>query len=50
MWLSLEKLRITQDQIAVIADNSLVLPDYKNNPRIATRDEVYEMLLDSYQC
>jgi alcohol dehydrogenase class IV len=48
MWLSLRGLGATMEDIRAIADNSRVLPDYKNNPRIASRDEIYEMLVKSY--
>jgi alcohol dehydrogenase class IV len=48
LWLSLEGLGVTRDDVVAIADHSHVLPDYKNNPRIATRDEIYEMLDRSY--
>lgn len=48
MWLSLKGLGATMEDVSVIADNSRVLPDYKNNPRIASRDEIYEMLVKSY--
>jgi len=49
MWLSFEGLRVSRDELVVIADHSQVLPDYKNNPRVATRDEIYEILEKSYQ-
>lgn len=48
MWLSLKGLGATLEEVSAIADNSRVLPDYKNNPRIASRDEIYEMLVKSY--
>ena len=48
MWLSLKGLGVTEADVVAIADNSRVLPDYKNNPRIATRDEIYEILVKSY--
>jgi hypothetical protein len=48
MWLSLKNLGATMEEISSIADNSRVLPDYKNNPRIASRDEIYLMLVNSY--
>ena len=38
MWLSLEGLGVSQDEVELIADHSQVLPDYRNNPRAATRD------------
>jgi len=49
MWLSFEGLAVIEDEIVQIADHSQVLPDYKNNPRVATRDEIYEMLERSRQ-
>jgi alcohol dehydrogenase class IV len=48
MWLSLKALGVSQADVVEIADHSQVLPDYKNNPRVATRDEIYEMLQRSY--
>ena len=48
MWLNLKGLGATEADIVAIADNSRVLPDYKNNPRIASRDEIYDMLVRSY--
>jgi len=48
MWLNLKDLGANMDDISDIADNSRVLPDYKNNPRIANRDEIYQMLIRSY--
>lgn len=48
LWLSLGKLGVSQADVVAIADNSRVLPDYKNNPRIASRDEIYAMLMASY--
>lgn len=49
MWLSLEGLGISHEEVVVIADHSQVLPDYENNPRVATRDEIYEILMNSYR-
>jgi alcohol dehydrogenase class IV len=49
MWLSLEGLKVPEEDVAVIADHSQVLPDYENNPRVATRDEIYTMLKNSYR-
>jgi hypothetical protein len=40
---------VSQKELEAIADNSQVLPDYKNNPRIASRDEIYAMLAASYR-
>lgn len=49
MWLSLEGLGVSQADVVAIADNSRVLPDYKNNPRIASRDEIYDILSNSFR-
>jgi len=49
MWLSLKGLGATMEDVSAIADNSRVLPDYKNNPRIADRDEIYQVLVRSYE-
>lgn len=49
MWLDLESFDVTEEEIVLIADHSQVLPDYKNNPRVATRDEIYEILMRSYR-
>jgi len=49
LWLSLKGLGVSEEEVVLIADHSQVLPDYKNNPRVATRDEIYEILMNSYQ-
>ena len=49
MWLSLKGLGVSEEEVVLIADHSQVLPDYKNNPRVAPRDEILEMLKASYQ-
>ena len=49
MWLSLEGLGVTEEEVILIADHSQVLADYKNNPRIATQDEIHEMLKAGYR-
>ncbi len=47
MWLSLNGLGTTMEHASVIADTSRASSDYKNNLRIASRDEIYGMLLQS---
>ncbi len=49
LWLSLKGLGVTPEDVVAIADNSRVLPDYSNNPRIASRDEIYTLLENSYE-
>jgi alcohol dehydrogenase class IV len=48
MWLNLKQLGVSEQDVVEIADHSRVLPDYMNNPRVATRDEIYGMLVRSY--
>jgi alcohol dehydrogenase class IV len=49
LWLCLDDFSVTQEEVVLIADHSQVLPDYKNNPRVATRDEIYELLMNSFK-
>jgi alcohol dehydrogenase class IV len=48
MWLDLKRFGASSEDVEAIANHSQVLPDYKNNPRIATRDEIYDILSKSY--
>ena len=48
MWTSFKKLGINPDQVREIADCGHVLNDYKNNPRIADINEIYEMMMSAY--
>ena len=49
MWLCLEGLDVSQDDVVAIADNSQVPPDCRNNPRTTTRDESHEMHVRSHR-
>ena len=49
LWISFTGLGVTHEDLVAIADNSRVLPDYKNNPRIASRDEIYTLLMNSFE-
>jgi alcohol dehydrogenase class IV len=42
-----QKLNIPEDELKALAEASLILPDYKNHPRIATFDEVFALLKNS---
>ncbi|NLL42547.1 MAG: iron-containing alcohol dehydrogenase [Firmicutes bacterium] len=48
MWLDLAGLKVPESELEAIADDSVKLPDYEVNPRVATRDEILEMLKVSY--
>jgi alcohol dehydrogenase class IV len=49
MWLGLEGLGVSRQDVTFIADHSRDLPDYKNNPRVAGRDEILAMLEKSWR-
>jgi alcohol dehydrogenase class IV len=49
MWMSLEELKVPEDEVADLAKQSMVLPDYENNPRVATFDEMKGLLAQSYR-
>ena len=49
MWISLEGLGVSLQDMREIADAGQVLPDYKNNPRLASIDDMYEILKNSYK-
>jgi len=42
-----EDLKIPEEELKVLAEASLVLPDYKNHPKVATLDEVFALLKQS---
>jgi alcohol dehydrogenase class IV len=42
-----EDLNIPGSELKALAEASLVLPDYKNHPKVATLDEVFELLKQS---
>jgi len=48
LWTNLEEHGVTEADLSLIADHSRDLPDYKNNPRIAERDDIHRMLLDAF--
>jgi alcohol dehydrogenase class IV len=49
MWLGLEGLGVSRQDVPFIADHSRDLPDYKNNPRVASRDEILAMFEKSWR-
>jgi alcohol dehydrogenase class IV len=44
MWFGFEHFNIPEAELNELAQQSLVLPDYKNNPRIATLEETEDLL------
>ncbi len=49
LWISLEDLKIPEEEFKTLATASLVLPDYKNHPRLADRNEVLDLLQKSFR-
>lgn len=49
LWIGFKDLNVTKEDLRAIADCGQVLGDYKNNPRIATIDEMYEILMRCYE-
>jgi len=44
----LRDLGVSKDQLPALAQQSMVLPDYKNNPRVPTLDEMLEIIAASF--
>jgi len=49
MWLGLRALGVSRQDVQSIAEDGQVLPDYKNNPRIASLPEMLDLLQASYE-
>jgi alcohol dehydrogenase class IV len=46
--LTLEGLRVPREELPALAAQSMVLPDYRNHPVVATREQILGILEDSY--
>ncbi len=44
LWMGLDRLGVPSEEFDAVAEQSLTLPDYRNNPRVATRDEIRVVL------
>ena len=49
LWIDFKSLNVYKEEIRIIADHGQVLGDYKNNPRIASVQEMYDMLIRCYE-
>ena len=49
LYIDFKSLNVTKEDLRAIADCGQVLGDYKNNPRLATIDEMYDLLIDCYE-
>lgn len=48
LWISLKDKGMPESEIEALAKHCMVLPDYKGNPRVATEDEMIELVTQSY--
>ena len=48
MYFDLKGLGVPEGELEAIADDSVELPDYEVNPRVATRDEIYDIIEKAY--
>ncbi|MCI2048543.1 MAG: iron-containing alcohol dehydrogenase [Lachnospiraceae bacterium] len=49
LWIGFKDLGVSNDEIYEIAECGHVLNDYKNNPRVATIEEMHELLKACYE-
>ena len=42
MYLNLKDLKISEDYLGDIVDCSMEFSNYKDNPKVATRNEIYK--------
>jgi len=45
---TLREVNMPENEIVALAKQCMVLPDYKGNPRIATADEMVQLVRKSY--
>jgi len=48
LWIGFKDVKVSEEDIRQIADCGQVLGDYKNNPRVATIEEMYDILMKCY--
>ena len=48
LWTGFKRLGVSKEEVVQIANCGQVLSDYKNNPRVATIEEMTELLLAGY--
>jgi alcohol dehydrogenase class IV len=48
MWLTLRDLHVPEEELEDLAAQSLVLPDYRNHPKIATLEDISKILNESH--
>lgn len=49
LWMSLEDRGVPEEELPVLAERCRVLPDYLNNPRIASEEQMLELLQQCFR-
>jgi len=49
LWVGFKDIGVSKEALREIADCGQVLSDYRNNPRIASIGEMYDMLINSFE-
>jgi alcohol dehydrogenase class IV len=49
LWVCLKDKGMSENEIDLLAEQCMVLPDYKGNPRVANKDEMIELVKQSYR-
>jgi len=49
MWLDLDGFKVPREELPELAKACMVLPDYQNNPKVATLDDMMDLLKKSYK-
>jgi alcohol dehydrogenase class IV len=47
-WFKLKDFGMPENEIDLLAKNSMILPDYKANPRVATDEEMRDLITRTY--
>jgi alcohol dehydrogenase class IV len=48
LYKGLQQVNMPENEIEALAKQSMVLPDYEGNPRVATYDEMVELVREAY--
>ncbi|MGD0341238.1 MAG: iron-containing alcohol dehydrogenase [Bacteroidales bacterium] len=49
LWINLKEKGMPESEIDTLAKQCMILPDYKRNPRVATEEEMIELVTQSYE-
>jgi len=49
LWMGLEEKRVPEEELQALAQQCRVLPDYMNNPRVASETEMFELVRQCFR-